>query len=255
MEMPKQFITPDWDVPVNIKSLVTTRQGGYSQSPYDSFNLGIHVDDDPLSVKKNRKILADQCPSEPVWLNQVHSNIVLDAAEIKNLTDADGSYTLQKNIVSVVLTADCLPVLVCTRQGDAVAALHAGWRGLLNGVLEQGISKLLKASRHAAKDCLIWFGPAISSENFEVGREVRDAFLQKSADKKSIEQCFSKIPAKQDKFMADMVQLAQYRLSQIGVENFSTGHYCSYRDKEQFFSYRRDGITGRMASLIWIEDK
>ena len=249
------FISPDWAAPHNIKSLVTTRQGGCSQAPYDSFNLASHVNDDLIAVNKNRKILAQQLPSEPVWLNQVHSNIVVDAAETDALVDADGSYTTQTDVVSVVLTADCLPVLVCTQQGDAVAALHAGWRGLLNGILEQGVLDLLKASQREAKDCLIWFGPGIGFDKFEVGQEVREAFLQKSADKKAIEQCFSKVPGKQDKYMADMVQLAKYRLSQIGVENFSGGDFCSYKDKERFYSYRRDGITGRMASLIWIEDK
>lgn len=255
MEALKQFIIPDWGAPVNIKSLVTTRQGGCSHVPYDSFNLGSHVGDDLLSVTKNRKILAQQLPAEPVWLNQIHSNIVVNAAQTSSLVDADGSYTTQTDVVSVVLTADCLPVLVCTQQGDAVAALHAGWRGLLNGVLEQGVLDLLKASQREAKDCIVWFGPGIGSENFEVGQDVREAFLQKSADKKAIEQCFLKIPEKQDKYMADMVQLAKYRLSQIGVENFSGGDFCSYKDKERFYSYRRDGITGRMASLIWIEHK
>ena len=240
-------------MPANIKSLLTTRQGGCSQSPYDSFNLGSHVADDPLSVKRNRNILTQQLPSEPLWLNQTHSNIIVNAAETNALVDADGSYTTQAGVVSVVLTADCLPVLVCTKQGDGVAALHAGWRGLLNGILEQGVSDLLKASQRKAKDCLVWFGPGISSEYFEVGQEVREAFLQKSADKKAIEQCFSMVAGKQDKYLADMVQLAQYRLSQLGVENFSGGDYCTYRDKQQFYSYRRDGITGRMASLIWIE--
>lgn len=244
---------PHWDVPSNIKSLLTTRQGGCSYTPYDSFNLGSHVGDDLLCVNKNREILAQQLPSAPVWLNQVHSNIIVNAAETADLPDADGSYTTQTGVVSVVLTADCLPILLCTRQGDAVAALHAGWRGLLNGVLEQGVLDLLKASQHQAEDCLVWFGPCIGSENFSVGAEVREAFLEKSSCHSEVEQCFSVIQGKQDKFLADMVKLAQYQLSQIGVVNFSGGQYCTYRDKEQFYSYRRDGVTGRMASFIWIE--
>jgi len=245
-----QYIIPDWDAPVNIKSFVTTRQGGCSASPYESFNLGSHVEDDQLCVINNRKILSQSLPSEPVWLNQIHSNIIVAADTAQAGCDADGSYTIKKNVVSAVLTADCLPVLVCTRQGDAVAALHAGWRGLLNGILEQGVLDLLRVSGHQAKDCLIWFGPAIGAKCFEVGEEVRQAFIDKAEFKDKIDQCF--IPLNKGTYLANIVKLAQYRLSQIGVENFSGGDYCTYNDKENFYSYRRDGVTGRMASLIWI---
>ena len=256
------FIIPDWDAPVNIKSLVTTRKGGFSQAPFDSFNLGYHVDDDPACVKQNRRLLAHQLPSEPVWLNQLHSDVVLDAAELvaaefvaDTNTDADGSYTTQNNIVSVVLTADCLPVLMCTRQGDAVTALHAGWRGLANGILERGAMKLLKASGHRPEDLLVWFGPAIGPEKFAVGDEVREEFLSKSQHKELISQCFiaAESDLKKIKWLANIYRLAEYRLSALGIENFSGGNYCTYNNNDLFYSYRRDGKTGRMASLIWIE--
>lgn len=248
-------IIPDWNAPANIKSLVTTRKGGCSQAPFDSFNLGYHVDDNAVCVKQNRQILAKQLPSEPVWLNQVHSDVVVDAAEAGAGIDADGSFTTQNNVVSAVLTADCLPVLMCTRQGDAVAALHAGWRGLANGILEQGVMKLLKASGHKAEDLLVWFGPAIGAEKFAVGDEVREEFLSKSQHKELISRCFTAAENNADKgkWLANIYRLAQYRLSAIGIENFSGGTYCTYNNNDLFYSYRRDGKTGRMASLIWIE--
>jgi len=254
-----KIIQPDWEAPVNVKSLVTTRCDGYSKAPFDSFNLGAHVEDNNDNVRKNRQRLAELLPSEPIWLNQVHSDLVVDAGKTISGTDADGSYTTQANVVSVVLTADCLPVLVCTRQGDGVAALHAGWRGLANGILEQGIEKLLAATKRRPEDLLVWLGPAIGPENFEVGEDVRQSFLQQSMQNShyytQIEQCFT--PSKntsdeKNKWFADIYQLARIRLSLMGVENCSGGNYCTYNDKEKFYSYRRDGKTGRMASLIWL---
>ena len=259
------ILLPEWPAPGNIKSLLTTRHGGWSTAPFDSFNLAAHVDDDECNVKKNRQKLAEMLPSEPVWLNQIHSNIVVDAAldtapdtaldtnNAGSIIDADGSFTTKSNAVSVVLTADCLPVLVCTRQGDGVAALHAGWRGLAQGILEQGIEQLLRAAKRQPEDLLVWFGPAIGAENFEVGEEVRQIFLQTAQNQEQTAQCFVPVKEKNNKWLADIYQLARLRLSLIGVENFSGGNYCTYRDKENFFSFRRDGKTGRMASLIWIE--
>ena len=256
------IIYPDWSAPTNIKSLFTTRQGGFSEPPFDRFNLAQHVEDNPENVKKNRKKLRNMLPSEPIWLNQVHSNLVVDAAEVTTGIDADGSFTNRPDVVSVVMTADCLPVLMCNRQGTAVAALHAGWRGLLDGILEQGVKRLLESSQCMPEDILTWFGPAIGPKAFEVGDEVRQAFLDKAAQDhqasfQKIDQSFIASPQNQHnrekKWFADIYQLAQVRLSTIGVENFSGGNYCTYNDKERFYSYRRDGKTGRMASLIWIE--
>lgn len=258
------IILPQWPAPDNIKSLQTTRHGGCSQAPFDSFNLGEHVDDNSQDVKRNRQQLAELLPSEPVWLNQVHSNTLVDAGSAATGIDADGSYTTRSNVVSVVMTADCLPVLICNRQGNGVAAIHAGWRGLLNGILEQGVKKLLSASRCRPEDLLVWLGPAIGPGMFEVGDEVRQAFLdkerQQSPEKsQKTAKCFIPSPSlqtelsSQKKWLADIYQLARIRLSQVGVENFSGGTYCTYKQSEQFYSYRRDGKTGRMASLIWIE--
>jgi len=268
------LILPEWNAPENIKSLQTTRHEGCSKVPFDTFNLAEHVDDSIHDVKKNRQKLVELLPSEPIWLNQVHSNQVVEASLSAFGTAADGSYTMQSNVVSVVMTADCLPVLICNRQGNGVAAIHAGWRGLVNGILEQGVKKLLNASQCQPEDLLVWLGPAIGPEMFEVGDEVRQAFLYKeldnSPDKASISKCF--IPANsassleqmnsppvdtlalKRKWLANIYQLARIRLSSIGVENFFGGTYCTYKENDRFYSYRRDGKTGRMASLIWIED-
>ena len=274
------LILPEWNAPDNIKSLQTTRHGGCSKVPFDTFNLAEHVDDSIHDVKKNRQKLVELLPSEPIWLNQVHSNQVVEASLSAIGTAADGSYSTRSNVVSVIMTADCLPVLICNRQGNAVAAIHAGWRGLANGILEQGVKKLLSASQCQPEDLLIWLGPAIGPEMFEVGDEVRQAFLDKeldkasdnSPDKASISTCF--IPANSTssfeqtndtitpkrkctpkrKWLANIYQLARIRLSAIGIENFFGGNYCNYKENDQFYSYRRDGKTGRMASLIWIED-
>lgn len=250
------LLQPDWPAPQCVRALVTTRTGGHSAPPFDSFNLAEHVDDEPENVRKNRFQLRDILPSEPVWLNQVHSNRVVNAGAVQGKVDADGSFTIEANIVSVVMTADCLPVLVCNKQGNAVAALHAGWRGLLDGILEQGVEQLCQAVSCHARDLLVWLGPAIGPTAFEVGGEVREAFVQKAstvnpASVSLIEQCFQ--PANvENKWFADIYQLARVRLSMFGVENFYGGNYCTYNDKENFYSYRRDGKTGRMASLIWI---
>ncbi len=272
----KQIIIPEWNAPGNIKSLVTTRQGGYSKAPYNSFNLAEHVGDNSQYVQQNRQKLADLLPSEPIWLNQVHSNRVVNAKLSTTGCDADGSYSTHSNVVLAVMTADCLPVLLTNRQGNGIAAIHAGWRGLLNGILEQGAEKLLNACQCQPEDLFVWLGPAIGPGMFEVGDEVRQSFLDKASDEnqEDISKCFVSSPVEQRelsgqktslqntfvenfaikrKWLADIYQLARMRLSHIGVENFSGGTYCTYKQSEQFYSYRRDGKTGRMASLIWFE--
>ncbi|MCU7939137.1 MAG: peptidoglycan editing factor PgeF [gamma proteobacterium symbiont of Bathyaustriella thionipta] len=256
--MNHDIIIPSWNAPKNVKSLLTTRQGGFSQTPFSSFNLAEHVNDLPENVKKNRQQLLTWLPAEPVWLNQIHSDKVVNASRSIMGIDADGSYTTETDCVSVVMTADCLPVLICNQQGTVVAAVHAGWRGLLNGILEEAVEKLLSAVQCQPEDLLVWLGPAIGPEKFEVGEEVRQVFFKKSSayhlqDKKSIEQCFIPVSNKKNKYLANIYQLAKVRLSRQGVENISGGNYCTYTEKDKFFSYRRDGITGRMASLIWLE--
>lgn len=256
--MSNEIIIPEWDAPKNVKSIITTRQGGYSQAPFNSFNLAEHVDDKPVNVKHNRQHLMNWLPAEPIWLNQVHSNAVIEAHHANLRTDADGSYTTSNDCVSVVMTADCLPVLICNLQGNVVAAVHAGWRGLLNGILVKAVEKVIRAGQCQARDLLVWLGPAIGPEQFEVGEEVRQKFLAQAQDnnfpdRQHIEHCFSSVNYKKNKYLADIYQLARSILVHQGVANISGGNYCTYSEEDKFFSYRRDGKTGRMASLIWLE--
>ncbi len=244
----KPIIKPGWPAPIGVMACTTLRTGGYSQAPWSSWNLADHVGDDPDHVRQNRRNLTEslRLPDEPVWLKQVHGIgvITIDGDKPAMNSVADGSYTRVPGKVCVVQTADCLPVLITSRQGTEVAAIHAGWRGLANGVLESGLKKF----RCAADDLTVWLGPAIGPERFEVGEEVKAAFMKKDpmagkAFKKTTE----------NKYQADLYQLARQRLKLSGVSRVYGGGYCTHSDQERFFSYRRDGQTGRMASLIWIE--
>lgn len=246
--MPASLITPDWPAPAHIKAVSSTRLGGVSQSPYDSLNLGLHVDDNPDAVAANRNILSQSAnlPSSPMWLNQVHGTDVVDACQWEEDMDADASYSNQPGKVCVVMTADCLPVLFTDRQGTQVAAAHAGWRGLLAGVLEDTLGRF----SGKREDILAWLGPAIGPAEFEVGTEVFDAF--NSRDKNASE-AFRQTDS--EHYLADIYLLAKQRLVLAGVTEVFGGEYCTVSDPARFFSYRRDGITGRMASLIWIDTK
>jgi len=241
-----EFIIPDWPAPENIRAYVSTRKGGHSQTPFDEFNLGNHVDDNPEVVKNNRLLLntALSLPGDPVWLEQIHTTNVVNAAKAEAPVHADASYSSQKNTVCVVMTADCLPVFFCSKDGSEVAIAHAGWRGLVAGVLEATVEKL----DSPAEELIAWLGPAIGPEAFEVGEEVRAAFMHQNTETKNT---FSK--NKNGKWLADIYSLARIRLEQAGVQNISGGDFCTYKNAEQFYSYRRDGQTGRMASLIWIK--
>lgn len=253
--MHNHLIVPDWDMPVGVKALLTTRQGGYSQPPFDGFNLAQHVNDNKYNVTKNRAMLSLSLPNEPLWLNQIHSNSVIDAARSPSGIDADASYTTQSECVCVVMTADCLPLLICNRQATIVAAVHAGWRGLLNGIVQQTVKKILQLAQCQAEDLSIYLGPAIGAEKFEVGDEVRQAFLHKSPYQKEISDCFSPFDLNAEShYLADIYQLARLQLLPLGIEKIAGGHYCTYTEKNTFFSYRREGKTGRMASLIWLEE-
>lgn len=242
-----QIISPEWPAPDCVRALVTTRRGGVSQAPFNSFNLGLHVQDNPAHVQQNRQQLQHYLAThyEPQWLQQVHGVEVAAATCGGTVPEADACFTDQLDLPCAVMTADCLPVFFCTRQGDQVAAAHAGWRGLADGVLEATFDKL----RAVPADVLVWFGPAIGADKFEVGTEVRDVFVAFS------ERCamaFIENPDKPGHWFADIYQLARIRLQLRGVEAIYGGDLCTYRDAERFFSYRRDGVTGRMASLIWI---
>jgi len=249
------FIHPQWHAPQSVKALVSTRSGGVSQQPFDTFNLGDHVGDLASNVLRNRAIFSKAVPNEPLWLNQTHSTVV-SAPQSRQLSletpfQADAAVTNTPNEVLVIMTADCLPVLFTNSSGTVVGAAHAGWRGLCAGVLENTISELLKISNNKnPADLLAWLGPAIGPEAFEVGEDVVSAFTESGF---AIPQnAFKPIPNKAGKFLADIYLLAKGRLQDSGVQAISGGQYCTVRDQEHFFSYRRDGQTGRFASAVWI---
>lgn len=238
-------IAPDWPAPAHVRALTTTRAGGVSAGAYASFNLGDHVGDDPAAVAQNRAQLREQLGiPEPSWLKQVHGTDVVEVSFGEAGHVADGGFTEMAGTVCAVLTADCLPVFLCDRSGSRVAVVHAGWRGLVNGVIEAGVLAL----RTPGEELLAWLGPAIGPESYEVGDDVRAEFMTASAEAES---AFRQ--SGPDKWLADMYALARQRLNAIGVESVYGGGRCTFREPDLFFSYRRDGITGRMASLIWIE--
>ncbi|MFD1261568.1 peptidoglycan editing factor PgeF [Entomomonas asaccharolytica] len=237
------WIKPDWPVPAHVKSCVTTRVGGVSTGNYSSLNLGLHVGDEPASVVENRRRVQQTLGyKKAAWLEQTHS-ILAVKADASKVLNADASWTDEKDMACVVMTADCLPVLFCDKKGDYVAAAHAGWRGLLNGILEATIDSLPVA----ADQLLVWLGPAIGPNNFEVGSEVREAFIACST---LAEQAFV-VSGNQDRYLADIYQLARLRLEAKGVTAVFGGDFCTVSG-EQFYSYRRQNITGRMASLVWL---
>ena len=237
------FIIPDWPAPTNVKAIQTTRVGGYSVAPFDSFNLGSHVQDDAFTVAKNRQRLSQYLPSEPVWLNQVHGVDVIDAANSSCVQDADASFTKNKNVVCVTMTADCLPVLLCNQQGTAVASIHAGWRSLCDGVIEATI----KSMGHEPEHLIAWLGPAIGPDAFEVGDDVRQAFTTQNP---AYSQYFR--PGAAGKWLADLPALAAAKLQALGVNDITRSGLCTYNETDRFYSYRRDNVTGRMATMIWI---
>jgi len=236
------WLTPDWPAPVWVKACITTRNGGISAAPFDSFNLGEHVGDDPVAVTKNRQRLISQLGCKPAWLRQVHGVAVVPA-EPGEVLEADASWTATPGIACTVMTADCLPVLFCDRAGSRVAAAHAGWRGLAGGVLEATLDALAMAP----EDVLVWLGPAIGPHAFEVGAEVREAFM--AVHPQAAEAFVASVNP--DRYMADIYQLARIRLAARGVTAVYGGGFCTYSDP-RFYSYRRAAQTGRFASLIWL---
>ena len=266
------FIIPNWPVPNNVHALQTNRYGGCSHAPYDSFNLGDHVKDNPIHVAQNRQLLSQFLPTEPVWLNQVHGIEVINAADASCLPSADASFTNRKNTVCVTMTADCLPILLCDNLGTIVASVHAGWRSLCNGVIEATVKRMITSTASETRNnesrnsetinsetsqLMAWLGPAIGPNAFEVGAEVRDQSISK--DKKS-ESAFKPLDDKNlnDKWLCDIYQIATQRLNNLGVTQIyggGTGNepWCTFTDENRFFSFRRDGDTGRMATLIWMQ--
>jgi YfiH family protein len=237
----------EWHTPPGVRAAFATRQGGVSQAPWDSFNLGVHVNDAPEAVAANRARLRSvlSLPSEPVWLTQVHGVDVLDvdkAGDRLGPPTADAAIAHERGSVCAIMVADCLPVLFASRDGSRIGAAHAGWRGLAAGVLEKTVAALgVPGSQMTA-----WLGPAISREHFEVGDEVREAFVAQDAGAAT---AFAK--NSRGKWQADLVTLARQRLDAVGVTDVSGGEWCTAADRERFFSHRRDGKGGRMAALIW----
>lgn len=238
------LLIPDWPAPGNVRAVQTLRTGGCSPAPWDSFNLGDHVGDDAARVAANRAALRRELPGEPLWLQQVHGTQVIDADQPSDAVEADAAFARQAGRVCAVMTADCLPVLFCDRAGTVVAAAHAGWRGLAAGVLEATI----QAMAVAPGELLVWLGPAIGPLAFEVGDEVRAVFIAHDQDAASAFR-----PHGAGKWLADIYLLARQRLSAAGVGSITGGDWCTLSDAARFFSYRRDGVTGRQASLIWLD--
>lgn len=241
------WITPAWPVPGHVLAVSTTRQGGQSNGCYAGLNLGDHVGDEPAAVKHNRQQLVDRLtlPGEPAWLQQVHGNRVLCADGVQKNVQADAAWSMQAGTVCAVLTADCLPLLFSDRSGRHVAAAHAGWRGLAAGVIEA----TLDALPVPASELLVWLGPAISASAFEVGAEVVAAFTKTDS---TARQAFAQV--EEGKWHADLPLLARQRLQRRGVVDIFDSGLCTYTDSERFYSYRRDGETGRMATLIMIRE-
>lgn len=238
-------IEPDWSAPDCVRAVSTTRAGGISQPPYASLNLGDHVGDQNDAVTANRKKLGehlglDDCPR---WLNQVHGNVIVSAEEVVTPVSADGAITSASRVVCAVMTADCLPVLLCDDTGAHIAAVHGGWRGLAGGVIEAAIAAFV-ARGVDPRNILCWLGPAIGPGAYEVGQEVCDA-LHGGQDKDALSGNSA------GRWHLDLYALARIRLRVCGVTQVFGGGYCTYTDSERFFSYRRDGVCGRQATLIW----
>lgn len=240
-----KIISAQWNAPKHVRALTTTRLGGVSAPPYENFNMGDHVGDDPMSVRMNRTIMrqALKLPGEPLWLKQVHGVNVVDAAAATAGVTADGAYTNKRGIVLAVLTADCLPVFLCDRDGAEIGIVHAGWRGLVAGVVEAGL-RAMGAPRH---HLLAHLGPGIGGQSYEIGDDVRNEFVRHDP-----EAARAFLAVAEGKWLADMYELARMRLRSYGVTEITGGEYCTYRDRDKFFSYRRDGVTGRMVSAIWL---
>ncbi len=240
------FLIPDWPAPANVRAASTLRTGGASEGSFASFNLALHVGDDPAAVAENRRRLREylRLPSEPVWLNQVHGTQVVEAIAQPSPPMADGCVARSPGQVCVVMTADCVPVLFCGRQGTRVAAAHAGWRGLVGGVLAQTVAALAAPPQ----ELLAWLGPAIEQPAFEVGEEVREQFIARDPANAC---AFDR--NERGRWQADLNVLARQELMRLGVQQIHGGGFGTYADAGRFFSYRREPKTGRMASLVWMD--
>lgn len=247
MKTEPHWIYPDWPAPAQVQAVVSTRWGGVSSGSYASLNLAMHVGDDPLCVEENRRLLRQHLnlPTEPAWLDQVHGVDTVNAAG-EGLRRADASYANRAGVVCSVLTADCLPVLFCDAAGTRVAAAHAGWKGLLDGILQHAV---LAMGYGEADEVMAWLGPAIGPSAFVVDKDVREVFLGRFS---GAEAAFVASPEQDGKWLADLYTLARLSLAEVYVDRVYGGGLCTFSDSERFYSYRRERVTGRMASLIWL---
>jgi hypothetical protein len=246
MTFPAEWLRPDWPAPPRVRAFVTTRAGGVSEGDFASMNLGLASGDEPGRVARNREIVRAHLPSDPRWLAQVHGTQVahLDHLAEREVPTADAAVTATPGTVCVVLTADCLPLLLCDRAGQNVGTVHAGWRGMAAGVIENAVA----AMGSPAHEIVAWMGPAIGPRSFEVGPEVRAAFM---AVEPAAESAFA--PRGDGKFLADLYALARRRLARAGVAQVHGGGGCTLLERERFFSYRRQPKSGRMGAFAWIE--
>jgi YfiH family protein len=245
-EIPTEWIKPDWPASPNVRAFVTTRHGGVSTGEYASMNLGLHSGDDAANVAKNRAIVREHLPSAPRWMAQVHGVAVADLERLgpDDGPRADAAVTGAPKKVAVVLTADCMPLFFCNKHGTRVGVAHAGWRGMAAGVIEETV----RALGSEPADVLAWMGPAIGPAAFEVGPEVRAAFVEAEARAAT-----AFVPHGEGKYLADLYALARQRLERAGVGSITGGGFCTYRDAGRFFSYRRAKASGRMGAFIWME--
>ena len=239
-----QRIEPSWEAPANVHAFTTTREGGISRAPFDSFNLGARCGDEPARVHANRNRFQLWLPSSPGWLRQVHGRQVVDRSKFaEEEPEADAAVAFSPGLACTILTADCLPVLFCDREGSRVAAAHAGWRGLAGGVLEATVTAL----ETDPANLVAWLGPGIGPKAFEVGAEVREQFLSVYPG------CSEAFETRDGSLFADLYAIARLALADAGVSRVSGGQHCTHADQNRFYSYRRDGRTGRMATVIWFE--
>ncbi len=245
------WVIPEWPAPNNVKAIFTTRNGGVSRGlhgDYTSLNLANHVKDNPIYVERNRALLGQILPSEPKWLKQVHGPLPVWVSDDGHLLEGDAALSCRNGTVCVVLVADCLPVFLCDTAGTVVSIIHAGWRGLASGIIEKSV---LAMRKHSHSRLIAWLGPAIGPNHFEVGEEVREAFVQH--DRNAALAFMPRCKNHRNKWLADLFLLARQRLAEVGVTGVYGGGVCTFSDPTRFFSYRRDGETGRMAALIWLE--
>lgn len=246
------WIEPEWPAPPSVRSCITTRAGGVSLPPYDANNLGLHVGDDPLRVAQNRQQLGErlELSMSPQWLEQVHGISVVEARSDGRVRTADGSFSREPGMACLVMTADCLPILLCDRQGTQVAALHCGWRSLAGGICEQGIATF----DAPVSDLMAYLGPAISQAHFEVGIDVLNAFFAAARSAEHADDIAAAfLPGRRPlHFQADIYALARAELKSLGLTAVYGGDGCTVSESNRFYSYRRDHTTGRMASLIWL---